>query len=304
MALNLDDLIGSMQHGFHAGDRGNDLNEIRENLKMTLGQQALGPGHSDASQSSNSSRRPPNARWDNRAYPPPHSSLDGDVAMLSGSVEAGGSRGQSGQTWQSYAQQQSGSNFGRSPMSMSNDQGGGGSGFDARFLNSQSSPPVGFGGPGSVGSQGSSTSSYGFGGFAQAPANTPQQTPVESSALARQLQAELERARDQQGSNRIAEADDERAEPDWTGQYQRQSASFSPPAQFPASDAASGGGSSSGYSLQFGTGGEQADRSSLTPRKLVNGFQPTNSNGSGVDSQGSGLSSPQYGGGQSIGAGQ
>lgn len=43
MALNLDDLIGSMQQ-VHAGDRGQGIEEMRENLRATLGQEALGPG--------------------------------------------------------------------------------------------------------------------------------------------------------------------------------------------------------------------------------------------------------------------
>lgn len=41
-AITLDDLIGSMQ-GVHAGDRGQGLEEIRENLRRTLGPQAMGP---------------------------------------------------------------------------------------------------------------------------------------------------------------------------------------------------------------------------------------------------------------------
>ncbi|PWN19209.1 hypothetical protein BCV69DRAFT_313956 [Microstroma glucosiphilum] len=52
MALNLDDLIGSMQ-SVHAGDRGQGIEEIRENLRLTLGQSAMGPlqveGYSSAS---------------------------------------------------------------------------------------------------------------------------------------------------------------------------------------------------------------------------------------------------------------
>ncbi|PWN41474.1 hypothetical protein IE81DRAFT_173441 [Ceraceosorus guamensis] len=46
MALNLDDLIGSMQNGFSAGDRGSDLVAMREELRRTLGEHALGPGGS------------------------------------------------------------------------------------------------------------------------------------------------------------------------------------------------------------------------------------------------------------------
>ncbi|KAN0060951.1 hypothetical protein ACQY0O_006685 [Thecaphora frezii] len=280
MALNLDDLIGSMQHSFHAGDRGTDLNEIRENLKLTLGQQALGPGQTDGGQSSRRSYSP--RQWDARTHAPYHSSLDGDMAMLSGSVENSAWR----QAWPNHSQQQTNSSYGRSPMSLSSENAG---------FNTQSSPPIGFGGPGSLGSQGSSTSSFGFGGFAQAPANTPQQTPVETSALARQLQAELERARDQQGNSRIAEAD-ERFEADWAAQQLRQSASLSPPNQF-ASDAHAS--SPGGYSHQLSMVGIGADHASVTPRKLVNGFELSSAGGA---QQAKRFASPP-GGGRSIGAG-
>lgn len=43
MALSIDDLIGSMQHGFSAGDRGNELNEVRQSLLSSIGPQAMGP---------------------------------------------------------------------------------------------------------------------------------------------------------------------------------------------------------------------------------------------------------------------
>ncbi|CBQ70704.1 conserved hypothetical protein [Sporisorium reilianum SRZ2] len=165
MALNMDDLIGSMQHGFHAGDRGNELNEIRESLKMSLGQQH--PPHN--SSTSTSAAGPSNSQYAFAArrnpFQPQHgaSSLDADVAMLSSS--------------NSYQQQQ---HQGYYPPSFF---GGAGAA----------------GGPGSWGSQSSASSSTGGfppgsgWGFAPAPANTPQQTPVEASALARQLQAELEK---------------------------------------------------------------------------------------------------------------
>jgi hypothetical protein len=167
MALNMDDLIGSMQHGFHAGDRGNDINEIRESLKLSLGQQHPQPaaGPSNPAHPYNFARRHPasSASPSNPALAPPPSSLDADVAMLSSS-----------------------SNYSHHPATSS---GMGGYG-----------QPTYFGGPGSWGSQSSvASSSSNFGapgtgwGYAPAPANTPQQTPVETSALARQLQAELER---------------------------------------------------------------------------------------------------------------
>ncbi|KAJ9477438.1 Translation initiation factor [Pseudozyma hubeiensis] len=149
MALNMDDLIGSMQHGFHAGDRGNDLNEIRDTLKMSLP-----PQHT-----TNPAAAGPSTR---RFQPPPGaSSLDADVAMLSSSSI-------SSQPY--HLQQQQQQQLYTQPFF-----GGGGEG-----------------GPGSWGSQSSSSSNPGW-GFHAAPANTPQQTPVETSALARQLQAELER---------------------------------------------------------------------------------------------------------------
>ncbi|KDN46812.1 hypothetical protein K437DRAFT_268032 [Tilletiaria anomala UBC 951] len=43
MALNIDDLIGSMQHNFAAGERGHELNEVRASLLHSLGPQAMGP---------------------------------------------------------------------------------------------------------------------------------------------------------------------------------------------------------------------------------------------------------------------
>ncbi len=44
MALNIEDLIGSMQHSFAAGERGHDLNEIRASLITSLGPSANGAG--------------------------------------------------------------------------------------------------------------------------------------------------------------------------------------------------------------------------------------------------------------------
>ena len=103
MALNMDDLIGSMQHGFHAGDRGNDLNEIRESLKLSLGQQtptSAGPSNAPQyphQQQHLARRNPPFASQQQAA-----SSLDADVAMLSSS-----SSSQQYQQQQYYAQQPS-----------------------------------------------------------------------------------------------------------------------------------------------------------------------------------------------------
>ncbi|PWZ03294.1 hypothetical protein BCV70DRAFT_14817 [Testicularia cyperi] len=223
MALNMDDLIGSMQHGFHAGDRGNDLNEIRDTLKVTLGtqqplnQQApMQPRRAQQYQQSQMQQAQQYARtsqWDPRSSQS-HSSLDADVAMLSGSMDP--------------------SNSGT--------------------INTSAA----FGGPGSYGSQGSSTSSFGFGsGWAPAPANTPQQTPVETSALARQLQAELERARENQNNHLISEVD-ERSEHDWP---QTASAGISP--TFAQRDAAA----------QHPNANAQDTASS--PRRYINGFSPS-----------------------------
>ncbi|KAK0553077.1 hypothetical protein OC845_001357 [Tilletia horrida] len=41
--VSMDDLIGSMQHGFHAGDRGRDLQQLRDGLAFSLAPHALGP---------------------------------------------------------------------------------------------------------------------------------------------------------------------------------------------------------------------------------------------------------------------
>ena len=145
-----------MQHGFHAGDRGNELNEIRESLKMSLGQQhANGTASTSTAGPSNPSYAF-TTRRNNHAFQsqPASSSLDADVAMLSSSSQY--------QHQQPYYPHSS-------------------------FFGSTA------GGPGSWGSQSSSSSNPTGWGFAPAPANTPQQTPVETSALARQLQAELER---------------------------------------------------------------------------------------------------------------
>ncbi|SPO21587.1 uncharacterized protein UTRI_01071_B [Ustilago trichophora] len=230
MALNMDDLIGSMQHGFHAGDRGNDLNEIRESLKLSLGQQTPTAGPS------NSQYQPQQQQYlaprRNPPFPPHHgsqagggsSSLDADVAMLSSSS--------SSQPYQQqyYAQEQS---------------------------------PAFFGGPGSWGSQ-SSTSSSNFAiggaagpwGCAPAPANTPQQTPVETSALARQLQAELERQASQSSSI---------SPPPSHSQYTRQHLSSPPLNNIPHSSPPS----SAGQNTRIGLAGTD------DPRSYVNGFSPT-----------------------------
>ena len=159
MALNMEDLIGSMQHGFHAGDRGNDLNEIRDQLKLSLGQQQSAVAGPSTQPPPPHSRRPHHPPSYSNHYQGGGSSLDADVAMLSSS---------------SYAHHQQQYGWG----AQSHQTAGGGGQL--------------FGGPGSWGSQSSSSSDFGT-GFAAAPANTPQQTPVETSALARQLQAELER---------------------------------------------------------------------------------------------------------------
>lgn len=57
MAVNVDDIIASMQ-SVHAGDRGQGLEEIRENLRATLGHQALGPASGYGSSSASTSRQP------------------------------------------------------------------------------------------------------------------------------------------------------------------------------------------------------------------------------------------------------
>ncbi|CDR87958.1 uncharacterized protein SPSC_03596 [Sporisorium scitamineum] len=161
MALNVDDLIGSMQHGFHAGDRGNEINEIRESLKMSLGQQHPSQHHNGASNAGPSNSQYAFAARRNPFQPQQPSSLDADVAMLSSS--------------NSYQQQQ-------------NQQ------YYPQFFGAGTAAAGGGeGGPGSWGSHSSSSSNVTGWGFAPAPANTPQQTPVEASALARQLQAELEK---------------------------------------------------------------------------------------------------------------
>ncbi|KAF6767325.1 hypothetical protein PSEUBRA_003993 [Kalmanozyma brasiliensis GHG001] len=197
MALNMDDLIGSMQHSMHAGDRGHELHEIRESLKASLPAQH-GAGPSQPAQPA------PRRTF---APQPGNSSLDADVAMLSSSS----------------SQQQSG--------------------YGGQFFG---------GGAGSWGSQSSGSSSgvpaQGGWRFAPAPANTPQQTPVETSALARQLQAELER------------------QPQW-GQP------ISPPSQQHGYTTQPNGYVSPDHppGRTAGVGNENGD----APRSFVNGFDPT-----------------------------
>ncbi len=107
MALNMDDLIGSMQHGFHAGDRGNDLNEIRESLKLSLAAQGQNPPSSASafpaqqnavagpsySNHSYNLRRPPQYHYNHQHQQQQQqsSSLDADVAMLSSSIRTSSS---------------------------------------------------------------------------------------------------------------------------------------------------------------------------------------------------------------------
>lgn len=215
MALNMDDLIGSMQHGFHAGDRGNDLQEIRDSLKISLGQQ---PQHQPTAGPSNSSQAPYQFTRSRQPFPPPPqhggSSLDADVAMLSSS--------------QNYSHQLA--------------PGG-------QFFGSG-------GGPGSWGSQ-SSTGSGQMGGwgFAPAPANTPQQTPVETSALARQLQAELER--------------------NASASPQYQNATLSPGSHGSAGGFATSPPTAHAHDLQQG-----GPAAATSPRSYVNGFSPRTEDGS------------------------
>lgn len=232
MALNMDDLIGSMQHGFHAGDRGDDLNQIRESLKLSLGPQHPSQQQSNqpiAGPSNYASHNQNNYQFSRRQQQQATSSLDADVAMLSSSSNQ--------------------NNYYSHPLA----PGG-------QFFGSG-------GGPGSWGSQ-SSASSSNFGapaggwGFAPAPANTPQQTPVEASALARQLQAELEQR----------QAAASTSPPQYTSQTQGGQAPLSP--TLSAGSAGHNqnypGSPPSLYALQ-----QQAQQpGGDSPRSYVNGFTP------------------------------
>lgn len=249
MALNMDDLIGSMQHGFHAGDRGNDLNEIRDQLKMSLPQQHP----STSTSAAGPSQYQPHSR--RNLYPSYQhgpgqggqggSSLDADVAMLSSSQQYGWGQPQAGQF---------------------------------------------FGGPGSWGSQSSSSSNVSGAfatGFAAAPANTPQQTPVETSALARQLQAELERQSQsdnagaqglspQLGSPSQQQFSAETGRGEAIGSPRNYVNGFSPHNTTGPGGAREAGGAERGSATPtaqpsgFGFGGN-ADRSSLSPPPGANG---------------------------------
>ncbi|PWN26455.1 hypothetical protein BDZ90DRAFT_39218 [Jaminaea rosea] len=171
MALNLDDLIGSMQQ-VHAGDRGQGLEEIRENLRATLGQQALGPCHPHAGPSSSRQISSGSANSKRRTSTPQHRS-------------GGGSVGQDGLGWVG------GSSLDDTPMQppgsyvdqdmavgmLGYQQGSAElNGFHDRGNAPRSYSSNASGGHHSNGSYQSGAGSSGF-GFAQAPANTPMQTP-------------------------------------------------------------------------------------------------------------------------------
>lgn len=227
MALNMDDLIGSMQHGFHAGDRGNELNEIRESLKVSLGQQ---PCSQQLPQQPNRPNQQQRAQWDPRSSQQNHNSLDADVAMLSADPSGSGSS----RNWPSYQYQQP-----------------------------QSSNFYGASSYGSQGSTGSSSFGYGATGYVPAPANTPQQTPVETSALARQLQTELEKARETQGNHYITEVDERTEQQDWPPSV---SANISP---IPANSSLA----PTSPSLNSQSTRQLRDRTSSP--KYINGFSPS-----------------------------
>ncbi|PWN53536.1 hypothetical protein IE53DRAFT_154011 [Violaceomyces palustris] len=315
MALNLDDLIGSMQHGFHAGDKGTDINEMRENLKAALGTHALGPGAVGAAAGASGAgssyvqrrmnmQQPSSSRY-HWEQPPPHSSLDADVAMLSSSMDVANAGGFGASPSNANgAQQPSGrfpyqnpsTQYGRSPMSMSSAHGADHTPFGL-YANGYGQAGTG-GGPGSVGSIGSSSnfSTASF-GFAAAPANTPQQTPVESSALAQQLQQELARAREgQSGLCTVDEAGS--AQEGSPSARSARSQSFSPSHHQDYQ-----------YDFRDHSSPSAVSAAENMPRKLVNGFspsQPASYAGSSPSSVGDGLlfGSPNGRAGNFVGAPQ
>lgn len=221
-----------MQHGFHAGDRGHELNEIRESLKTSLGQPPYSQQHPQ--QQPTRPNQHQRAQWDPRSSQHNHTSLDADVAMLN--ADPSTSSSSSRQPWPSYQYQQS-----------------------------QSSNFCGAGSYGSQGSTGSSNFGYGATGYVPAPANTPQQTPVETSALARHLQTELEKARETHGNHYITEVDERAEQQDWspTG-----SANISP---VPSNSVLAPQSPPSAPSQST----RQLRDRTASPKRYINGFSPT-----------------------------
>ncbi|CAO1633190.1 unnamed protein product [Sympodiomycopsis kandeliae] len=190
MALNLDDLIGSMQH-IHAGDRGQGIEEMRENLIATLGHEALGGTNSkrnisSSSSNSGSQRRPkfPNNRTGGEGNAPQNSYRDDDAEMNfqlhQQQLQAPSSSFVDADT----TMQAISSNRQRYSDSSNHHQHDDNSGFSNGYGDRHLSPNHLNGGGHSVessnswGTNESSVSgagSSGFGWNVQAPANTPQQ---------------------------------------------------------------------------------------------------------------------------------
>ncbi|KAE8223782.1 hypothetical protein CF319_g3233 [Tilletia indica] len=176
--ITMDDLIGSMQHGFHAGDRGRELQQIRDNLAFALSPHAMGPSSSNTQSSSSTS-------INGHAQP---------FAIIRPSSNS--SYGMVGSNASSSSTGYDGAPYGRvgSLGTSGNNSFGSTSSFSrgaAPIPTSSRHAPC----PGtSMGSSSGSSSSggggggggYGFSGGAsggpQAPANTPMQTPVDRVA--------------------------------------------------------------------------------------------------------------------------
>lgn len=276
MALNLDDLIGEMQHGLTAGDRGAEIHDIRENLLAVLGAQALGPGQGQGQgQGQAMPARRQTRGWVNGGSGVGAGAGEYGEARLRAANGAGGNMGQGpgsgsgsdvpmqlstsinsdragpsayglgyshAHQGQGQAQGQGqGQVYGRSPVYASYSYGRSPIAADHNG-GAQSS---------SVGSLGSSSfSSGGFGGFAGAPANTP----VERSALAAHYAQLATAAQNAQG------------------QGQGQGLAIVPEMNT---------GSPHSQTNQSGAGWEHIDGS---PRKLVSGFSPQPDGGYAVSS--------------------
>ncbi|CAO1615207.1 unnamed protein product [Parajaminaea phylloscopi] len=191
MALNVDDIIASMQ-SVHAGDRGQGLEEIRENLRATLGNQAMGPAGFPSSSAASSSRHASGGAYPKRRTTPqfrtPHPTTTADQSSSSTSGFTPSSYVDPDATMTASASNDA-TYTGPSPPPSStafpdsaNRLGAGAYGNAQQWAQgpdyTSSDPSAVARSFGSAGSwNASSAGSSGFGFALGAPANTPQQTP-------------------------------------------------------------------------------------------------------------------------------
>ncbi|KAL9939115.1 hypothetical protein V8E36_001928 [Tilletia maclaganii] len=198
--ITMDDLIGSMQHGFHAGDRGRELQQIRDGLAFALAPHTMGTGSSSSTAAA--------AAAVSSSSSSTHQSNGG--MLINGHAQPfaiARPGGQHGHAFRDSAGPGSGSGLGGGGLvGASPSSTGSSSGSYARYGHTSAAIPTGLptstsfspdssrqpcisSPPGSV----SSAGSFGYMG-SQAPANTPMQTPVEraGSHWPRQQQTQLQ----------------------------------------------------------------------------------------------------------------